>query len=219
MMELSPKWIQAYLEHPLTENDTCSYDINIEGCFEIEPTQFLDFAKDDLTASYGHHHNLNCLSNTKRAIEGQIDSLLIAFGLINKSKKERWSFPKKIEVLTTVGVISPKILNRINKQRNLLEHNYKNPQEPNVEDAVDVAELFLECTMKYLKNGISEFSCSNEDYGNLYLEIENSLCQIIIEITKFEADQIRSIKKNVRAVDDDYLEYLKLFLNGYTRYK
>ncbi len=58
---------------------------NIETNFEISPSEFLKFADCDLTAQYDHHL-INCLSNTKRAIDSQLDSLLIGVGVSERSK-------------------------------------------------------------------------------------------------------------------------------------
>jgi len=121
----------------------------IETPFDIKPSEFLKFAEDDLKIG-GQHHLVNCLSNVKRSIECQIDSLLFGFGLHNRSKKEHWSFPKKVEVLNEISVVSPRLLTKINKLRNVLEHNYSLPDQERVEDALDIAVLFIKYTDKFL---------------------------------------------------------------------
>lgn len=88
--------------------DGFSFD-DVETRFDISPNDFIKFAEHDLTAQY-NHHLVNTLSNTKRAIDSQLDSLLIGFGLSERSKK--WRFPQKIDFLNKIGVMSPRILTK-----------------------------------------------------------------------------------------------------------
>jgi hypothetical protein len=87
---------------------------------------------------------VNALSNAKRALECQIDSLMLAFELEELARK--WNFPKKIEALSKVGIIAPRVLAKINRHRNEMEHAYCCPSLEAVADFVDVAALFLEAT-------------------------------------------------------------------------
>jgi len=119
--------------------------------FEITAEQFLDFAIEDLKND-SSHSRINALGNVKRAIESRIDQIFFSACLHVKSQKERWDFPKKIEILAELGVIAPKILRRINRQRNLLEHEYVIPKKDDVEDAIDVATLFIAYTDKLTRN-------------------------------------------------------------------
>jgi uncharacterized protein YutE (UPF0331/DUF86 family) len=122
---------------------------NIETPFTIKPGEFLEYAESDLKID-DNHHLVNCLSNIKRAIECQIDSLLIGFGLFEKAKIKNWKFPTKIEKLNEIGIVSPRILSKINKLRNLLEHEYSIPEREKVEEALDVAILFIRYTDQFL---------------------------------------------------------------------
>jgi hypothetical protein len=187
----------------------CSYD-NIETNFEISPEDFLTYAEYDLTAKYDHHL-VNSLSNTKRAIDSQLDSLLIGFGLSERLKK--LNFPKKIEFLNNIGVISPRILTKINRKRNLLEHEYKNPSEEEVEDALDVAILFINYTNKYLFQAITYLSIIYEDDEGRDL---NS-----IELDWINGELIFSfppLGENVviKADQTNYEQYLKFYLKACT---
>lgn len=59
--------------------------------FDLLPDDFLNKAEYNL-----NHNNLeDSLSNSKRAIDCQMDCLLYSFGLLEISKKKRWTFPKK----------------------------------------------------------------------------------------------------------------------------
>jgi len=186
----------------------CSYD-NVETNFEISPEDFLTYAEYDLTAEYDHHL-VNSLSNSKRAIDSQLDSLLIGFGLSERSKK--WRFPQKIDFLNKVGVISPRILTKINKKRNLLEHEYRNPTEEEVEDALDVAILFINYTNKYLFQAIFDFGFGygegeGRHLNTLILDWINS--KLIFSCPSLGAEV------EIKADEKDYDEYLKFYLELY----
>jgi hypothetical protein len=163
VIKVNLEFLNSFINTPEGSDNVSTYMFeNIETGFEISPSEFLKFADCDLTAKYDHHL-VNSLSNSKRAIDSQLDSLLIGFGLSERSKK--WRFPQKIDFLNNVGVISPRILTKINKKRNLLEHEYKNPSEEEVEDALDVATLFVAYTNKYLFRANTGFELYIEGEG------------------------------------------------------
>ena len=110
--------------------------------FEIGANHFRDFAIEDSKID-SVYHRVNALSNVKRAIDCRIDELLYGLCLHIKSESEKWNFPKKIQVLGDLGILAPRILQKINRKRNQLEHQYIEPTREDVEDAVDVATLFL----------------------------------------------------------------------------
>ena len=118
-------------------------DLNIKSSFdssnELNPEDFLDFAENDLNNENINGY-VNALSNAKRAIDCRIDQLLIIFGINQK----KMYFPQKLEYLKDIGLIAPKIIEKVNRNRNYLEHNYKCPNEEKASDAVDIASLFIE---------------------------------------------------------------------------
>ncbi|WMW25116.1 hypothetical protein RE474_13690 [Methanolobus sediminis] len=124
--------------------------------FSIKPDEFLHYAECNLNENTPHGL-LDCLSNTKRAIECQIDSLLMYLCLYSMAKKKNLGFPAKIEILNDMGILSPRILTKINKTRNLLEHSYQIPDKEKVEDALDIAYLFIQNTGRYLNFATSSF--------------------------------------------------------------
>jgi hypothetical protein len=113
-----------------------------DGGFEITARQFQEFASEDSRLD-SIHSRVNALSNVKRAIECRIDELLYGLCLHVKSEKEEWNFPRKVKALSELGIIAPRILEKINRQRNRLEHEYIQPTKEDVEDALGVASLFL----------------------------------------------------------------------------
>jgi hypothetical protein len=195
--------------------------IDINPPFQIKPREFLQYAENDLKIK-NNQYGINCLSNCKRGIESQIDTLLYVFGLHDKLKREKWNFPKKIEVLNQLGVISPRILIKINKLRNELEHEYAKPDLEKVEDAVDITSLFLNYTDKFLKNFPFEFSIKDlNDYLVVTLDFETS--KIIFTSIQIKHRNPLDIRKNiVKEVDTnskEYLDHLKWFLDIATSIK
>ncbi|MGB9938596.1 hypothetical protein [Methanosarcina sp.] len=226
MKEFDLESLNLYITNGVTVDS--EYE-TVKTGFGITPDEFLRLAKSDLTASYDNHL-LNSLTNTKRAIDSQLDSLLIGLGLFKKSKKERWRFPKKIEFLNDMGIISPKILNKINKKRNLLEHEYKNPIEEEVEDALDVAELFVEYTDKYLSPALVHCELLDRElrgetydevldlnmgvqYVNIKLDWKN--CKLILTHSQRINSKVERITAEIKADQIEYEEYLKFYLNLY----
>lgn len=189
---------------------------NVDLPFEITPDQFLRFAEHDLSSGY-EHHLVNALSNIKRAIDCQLDSLLFGFGLFQKSKEERWNFPKKVDILNQVGIISPRILEKINRKRNLLEHEYRTPEKEQVEDALDVSTLFISYTEKFLFNaltGCNPFHDIKKDAFEVELDYKTN--KVIFFDHERKNDKLtKVIKKEVHSDSERYLEYLSWFISLY----
>jgi hypothetical protein len=109
----------------------------------VRPVDYLNYARRDIITG-DTRALVNALSNIKRAIDCQLDVLLEMYGLLKLSTKKKWVFPKKIEVIRKIGIISPNILKKINSRRNQLEHHHKKPKKEEVLDFLDIAELFIE---------------------------------------------------------------------------
>lgn len=188
---------------------------NIETGFEISPSEFIKFADYDLTAQY-NHHLINCLSNTKRAIDSQLDSLLIGFGVSERSKN--WHFPEKVNFLNSIGVISPGILKKINRKRNFLEHEYIYPSKEEVEDALDVAKLFVAYTNKYLIRANTGFELSIEGEGDIDINLDWENHKITCTYRTYDIyDKFKDFitEELVSADQKEYDEYFKFYLKLY----
>ena len=183
--------------------------------FEIKPHDFLNYAQSDLEMN-DQHNLVNCLSNCKRAIECQVDGLLFSLGLFEKSKKKGWNFHKKIEILNQLGIVSPRILKKINKHRNLLEHGYLRPDPEKVEDAVDIAILFLNYTDKYLKSTIESFYIIFDDNYPVVVTLDYGHSKINFSEIPGDDDGViieAKIIKEISAESDEYFEYLSWFFS------
>ena len=204
--------------------------------FMIKPHQFLSYAESNLNEGTPHGL-LDCLSNSKRAIECQVDSLLTYIGIYDVIKKKKYGFPSKIKVLNDVGIVSPRILTKVNKSRNLLEHSYQIPDKEKVEDAFDVAYLFVLSTERYLNIGTYSFSLECDcrfgeeidtdlypeqgkpTYGGFYEIILNpgpKTIYIEAHLWDWETnDPIELPDKQVSFESEEYYEYLRFFLKLY----
>jgi hypothetical protein len=125
---------------------------DIEFPFETTSHDFLKIAEKDLEQN-SNHGNINALTNAKRAIDCQVEAIVNVLGL----KKEK-QFPKKIERIKEVGLIAPRILSRLNKIRNMLEHDFITPEREKVEDAVDIAHLFVELSHRIFRQLVFQFA-------------------------------------------------------------
>lgn len=141
--------------------------------WDISPSDYVKFAQKDLEGS-DKRSIVNALSNTKRALECQIDSLLLALELNTKSKK--LNVPNKLKLLNDIGVIAPNILRKVNKHRNEMEHEYSCPDSDAVMDFVDVVCLFVEATKHHIYDrGCEWYVDIPESKGARIVRTENGL--------------------------------------------
>lgn len=189
----------------------------IETNFDLKPNDFLKFARNDLNANY-EHNLINSLTNIKRAIDCQIDSIFVGLGLnTKKSETENWTFPEKIDILNKLGIVSPEILDIINRQRNDLEHRYSKPKENDVKFALDIAQLFLKYTEKYM-NDMPYSGMLREPQSDSYLTItlDYKARKFLFEGKEYSNNGKlikNSYEKEILEKDrEEYIKYLKWFL-------
>lgn len=134
--------------------------------FETNPEDFLERAEQDYEIG-GSATSLNSITNSKRAIRCQIDKVLNSLGFDATSMKIK----QKVSLLNNLGILAPRILRKVDNPRNLLEHEYKSPSLQEVEDALDLAALFIEATNRSIKPIGSDFSIATD--GDVYPEPYN----------------------------------------------
>lgn len=123
---------------------------SIELNENITPQDYLKFAIQDFNSGQGDRSNVNAFANAKRAIHLQTDIISKAFGIDRLPEKHRDSFPKKISFCEKCGIVGGRILTKLNKIRNKIEHEYYLPQNDEVENIIDVVELFLAATARFI---------------------------------------------------------------------
>ena len=79
--------IMSQISHAETSSSMKMSD-DLKTDFEILPQDFISYAEVDLTSSY-EHNIINALSNSKRALDCQLDILLLSFGYYKKSQKDQ----------------------------------------------------------------------------------------------------------------------------------
>lgn len=203
----------------LEDKDTrrCGWGMNvIDTSFETMPSEFIGFAESDLQSSFDHKY-INALSNAKRALDCQADRLLKLLGYYKESQDKFWGFPKKLELIQKFEIIAPRVLNKINKTRNLMEHQYIKPKSDQVEDFLDIASLFIASTDHYASNFIDHVDYINEDnkdfekYSEVNIVYDNENAILKIKTHEFPPNE-RDIKFEVKKGDTEYLNLLKTHL-------
>ncbi|MCD4843133.1 MAG: hypothetical protein K8R25_01470, partial [Methanosarcinales archaeon] len=163
---------------------------SIESPFDLNAEDFLKFAEEDIEGIEAKDR-INALGNIKRAIENRVDLLHYAFGFRNV--RENGDFPTKLERLNELNIVAPRILRKINKIRNLLEHQYKLPDKEEIEDAVDIGILFIEYSNKFIYKFMEEFNGIYDDNGVSSISFKEGKIKVIYwDQYRFGAQKIYS---------------------------
>ncbi|MCM3293525.1 hypothetical protein M3661_25810 [Paenibacillus sp. MER 180] len=183
--------------------------------FDVLPSEYLSYSEYDIESGIEKRHRLiNTLSNAKRSLDCQIDSLLIAFGLYGLAKKEKWNIPKKIEKLKELGIIAPRILNKINSVRNLVEHKFEVPNEEQVSDFLDVVALFNASTERYIYDFPRDSQIENDSIDDLYLDVRFNREESNIKI---EARMNEIYTFIIDSSHDDYIEFINHYIKKFSK--
>lgn len=129
----------------------------LELDFEISPHEFLAQAAVDLQ-SEGRAALFNSITNSRRAILCEMDRVLGALGF----RIEIMTTKSKTDLLRFLGLPTPNILRKVGQTRNELEHEYKIPPQDKVEDALDIAVLFVHAMDRHLETFWGDFYLGNE---------------------------------------------------------
>ncbi len=162
--------------------------IQIEPELEILPGDFIEYAEQDLL-NKDNRSMINALSNAKRAIDCKTDMIMQSLRIPLKKLKMN-----KFEILHELGILAPRIIEKIRKARNILEHEYKLPSYDIVSDAIDIAILYDAAAQQLFKSfpemvHLVNLGTKNGTNGHLYSE------EIIIYFEDY-GYKIRGIKDN-----------------------
>lgn len=188
---------------------------NLGHDFDITPERFLEFAKQDLEGD-DDRALVNALTNAKRAIDAQIDKVLLSFGV----RTDQLGIRRKTEFLQELGVATPRIIRKVRDARNYLEHEYKLPEREQVEDAVDVAVLFVAATEEALHDFPDYVLLSNVDaFEDQVLRFRDMLLSYFDQVDKQfifrgfrEAERIKDLEITITSADPLYPHILKLHM-------
>ncbi|MBC7489021.1 MAG: hypothetical protein H7240_02435 [Glaciimonas sp.] len=130
------------------------------------PVRYLEYAKADFDEEKSPRCWVNTVSNAKKVLHYQVDALATALGW--EHMKSRNNFPSKLNFLGSCGVLSPTIINRMNRLRNSVEHDYYEPTEDQALEYLEIVELYLGAThytATYFPSDVeAELMSDAEDY-------------------------------------------------------
>lgn len=205
--------------------------------YPLNPGFFLECAADDLKVA-GQRGLINALSNAKRAMDCQTDSFISSIGLSPQNLKKQigkvgmenlrlfttdCNQPVTYQVLESFGIATPSIVRRVRKIRNLLEHEYKKVSRQFVQDASEIATLYVKACKgamatfledveigvgraKHSFDGSVAFErriCIRSEYG--------SPAHLTLHYNDFK--RLEQATLQIRPVDPSYLDLLRvLFL-------
>lgn len=145
---------------------------------QLGPKDFIRFAKLDFAAK-DKRGLANSLTNAKRAIDCQIDNALLGFGidpyklekasesLVNMLELNQKNLPFKLKVIQSLGLAPGNLTAKVRNLRNKLEHYYEIPTVFKVEEAIEIAELFILSIESKTKMIDDEFILSSSNFKQL----------------------------------------------------
>lgn len=150
--------------------------------FEVSPDDFLDFAKNSMEET-SQKGLIDAMSNAKRAIECQIDSIILYLGYDYKNFDKRTAYANtkkfinkhfnedtvdgitdRIKLLQIFNITPPFLISKIRSLRNKVEHEYIVPELSEVREAIEIAELFINSSMRKI-NFINRIFYFGSNYG------------------------------------------------------
>jgi hypothetical protein len=132
------------------------YDVSFD--FNISPQDFLKFGKKDFLTN-DNRGNINCLTNSKRAIDCQTDRILAMYGInIEKFPDAAIQFIRQtssvnklesraaLRLIQALGIAPIDLISKARLLRHKLEHYYEIPNREETRESLELAELFINAT-------------------------------------------------------------------------
>lgn len=183
----------------------------------LKPNIYLQDAIDDLRSGRERRNLNNAVRNAKCALHMKVDILCRCFCGDSYFQRNLRNFPKKMDFLESIGIVRPRIIDKINKIRNEIEHEYRDATEEEAEDFIDIVLLFIEAT-KYLNsrfpydanfNGIAV----SEDFYLIKIVGEWENGELILSFSKQERYRFDSIETHIIKVGDDrYAQWIRYLI-------
>jgi len=201
--------------HPiLTEYERCAFR-DFSFPYEVTPHGYLREAEDSL-ARMSKGGDRDAIANAKRGIDCQIEAVIETFGL-----QVGGGFPSRVAAIRKLGLVAPRILEKINKVRNSIEHDFINPSREQAEMTVDTALLFVELTHRVFRQMVLQCAVYDPtpriepwiNWGPNYLVFELTGEAEAFEV-KGRIEERASIFQIVKRSDSEYIPLLRFFLAG-----
>ncbi len=145
---------------------------------ELTPKDFIRFSKKDINDD-DIRGLINSLTNAKRAIDCQIDNALEEFGikpdglskasdtLIKHLQLNKKNLPYKLKLIQSLGLAPGTLTSKVRNLRNKLEHYYKIPEKEEVEEAIEIAELFILSIESKIKILDDDYIITSTNFENI----------------------------------------------------
>lgn len=199
---------------------------SLEFDSEYAPFDYLEFARKDLEADREARSIINAVGNAKRALHLQVETICAGYGYKPKSK----DFPPKLIFLRDIGIVAPKVLEKLNQTRNRIEHNYYSPTLEEANDFIDVVELFLYATFGFIAvfpseshfligDGANEIEAQRETGLPMYIKmvLEKNVGKLSLYDSPEWVGQDEKLLLSVQVGQKEYFEWIrKLFAHMFS---
>ncbi|MDH5356243.1 MAG: hypothetical protein OEY09_17510 [Gammaproteobacteria bacterium] len=203
------KWRNTYAS--LSQDDAL-----LSHRFEIEPDEFLKFAAKDYLS--GDLQGLvNSVTNAKRAIDCQVDSIISCFGYdpydslpdvaqqyINEYQNKSGAFEatNKLKLLQSLDIAPSALVTSMREVRNKLEHHYKKPSEQDALHIIDLAKLFIRSSDFVLRLFPQKWFLLDSEYVGkstkiIAIEYQDEKNKFILKLTEMIQDKESEDKNKV----------------------
>lgn len=184
----------------------------------LSPLNYLEFANEDLKDGGVQRNLINSISNAKRALHLEVETLCKAFGQEHAKKKAK-TFPQRLKFLNDCGMVRYRLLTKLNNIRNLVEHEYYIPERNEVEDFIDVVDLFIDA----MRLNRSRYPCdigmldAVDDSGKFHatsisMNFEKGIISLkILPLGVWRGD---AIYKEISVNDEDYVVWVSFILRN-----
>jgi uncharacterized protein YutE (UPF0331/DUF86 family) len=145
----------------------------------LNQNDYLRFAENDLSDGRSDRHLINAVSNAKRALHIEVETLSDAYG-VSAATKKFGSFPQRLAFLSKAGFFTkPRLLTKLNKLRNVVEHEYHVPTFEEAENFVDIVDLFVNAMQKHRQRYPDQIEMCQalDDTGNWH--VQRTHCDLV----------------------------------------
>lgn len=116
-----------------------------------QPYDYLEYAKNNMIIG-GTQGAIDSISNAKRTIHLIIRQFFKLFGLEEAYGDKH--FPEQLKIIRLLNAFPTRMIDSLNKNRNIVEHDYRYIDIEKVKDFVDIAEMFLLLAYPYLRHAV-----------------------------------------------------------------
>ncbi len=141
------------LEAAQSAREQCRIGIGLIRPADPDPRKYLEFAHEDISDGDGPRHRVNALANAKRALHLHVETFCDALGFERWTEKpKRPDFSVRVRFLAECGIATPRIVAKLNKFRNAVEHEYSVPSREETLDYVELVDLYLRASESLVRS-------------------------------------------------------------------